>query len=83
MSSEELKELAGYIAEELIKAGVESNGEQWVEEDNEDHWLGELARCVTLQNLYLEREEYEKCAVMKARIQMIAKKLDIDEESLS
>jgi len=40
--------------------------------------VGELARCLTLQNLYLDREEYEKCAVMKLRIIIINKKLGLD-----
>ena len=39
--------------------------------------IGELARCVTLQNLYLDREEFEKCAVMKIRIMDLSDKLDI------
>ena len=33
---------------------------------------------MTLQNLYLDREEYEKCAIMKLRIQDIKSMLKID-----
>ena len=43
-------------------------GEEWIETNIRDHAIGELARCVTLQNLYLDREEFEKCAIMKLRI---------------
>ena len=43
-----------------------------------DHLVGELARCMTLQNVYEEREEYEKCAIMKIRVNEINNKLGID-----
>jgi hypothetical protein len=42
-----------------------------------DHTIGELARCVTLQNLYLDREEFEKCAIMKIRIMELSERLGI------
>ena len=65
---ENLKLLARLIAEELVNLGKEINGEEWIETNIRDHAIGELARCVTLQNLYLDREEFEKCAIMKLRI---------------
>ena len=65
---ENLKRLARLIAEELIDLGKETNREDWMETNIRDHTIGELARCVTLQNLYLDREEFEKCAIMKLRI---------------
>ena len=65
---ENLKRLARLIAEELVNLGQEIRGEDWVETNIRDHAIGELARCVTLQNLYLDREEFEKCAIMKLRI---------------
>ena len=65
---ENLKKLAKFIAEELIILGKETDREDWMETNIRDHTIGELARCVTLQNLYLDREEFEKCAIMKLRI---------------
>ena len=64
---ENLKRLARLIAEELVNLGQEMRGEEWIETNIRDHAIGELARCVTLQNLYLDREEFEKCAIMKLR----------------
>ena len=32
------------------------------------------------QNIYLDREEYEKCAAMKIRIQRLTDRLDITDE---
>ena len=74
---ENLKRLGGFIAEELINLAKETNSSDWIEENIKDHMIGELARCVTLQNLYLDREEYEKCAIMKIRIEDLSRKLNI------
>ena len=74
---ENLKLLARLIAEELVNLGKEINGEEWIETNIRDHAIGELARCVTLQNLYLDREEFEKCAIMKVRIMELCDKLDL------
>ena len=74
---ESLKRLAKFIAEELINLGKDTDREDWMETNIRDHIVGELARCVTLQNLYLDREEYEKCAIMKVRIMELSDRLNI------
>ena len=78
IKDENLKRLGRFIAEELIRLAKETNNEDWIEENIKDHMVGELARCMTLQNLYLDREEYEKCAIMKLRILDIKSILKID-----
>jgi len=80
MDEKELKLLGSYIAQALIEQGLKSNREDWIDDDSEDHLLGELARCLTLQNLYLDREEYEKCAIMKIKISDLNEKLNIKED---
>ena len=72
---ENLKILARFIAEELINLAKETSGDDWTTTNIKDHQIGELARCVTLQSLYLDREEYEKCAIMKVRIMELSDKL--------
>ena len=74
---ENLKRLARLIAEELVSLGQEKYGEEWIDIDRKDYHIGELARCVTLQNLYLDREEFEKCAIMKIRIMELSDKLNL------
>ena len=74
---ENLKRLGKFIAEELIRLAKDTDSEDWIEENMKDHMIGELARCVTLQNLYLDREEYEKCAIMKIRIMELSDKLNL------
>jgi hypothetical protein len=85
MTDKEMKKLAKEIADALITKALESQVEDWEVNNSVDHLVGELARCMTLQNAYLDREEFEKCALMKIRIQEIKQKLgmppdDIPEE---
>jgi hypothetical protein len=75
--NENLKNLGRFIAEALIDIARDTDTEDWVEENMKDHIIGELARCVTLQNLYLDREEFEKCAIMKIRIMELSERLGI------
>jgi len=77
MTDKEIEKLGTYIADTLIKRSISAN-DNWKAEDEMDHLVGELARCMTLQNVYEEREEYEKCAIMKVRVDNINKKLGID-----
>jgi hypothetical protein len=78
IKDDNLKRLGKHIAQALIDAAMEIDGEEWITDESRDHLVGELARCVTLQNLYLDREEYEKCAMMKLRIMDITDKLNIE-----
>ena len=77
---ENLKRLGRFIAEELIDLARDTNSDDWIEENMRDHMIGELARCVTLQNLYLDREEFEKCAIMKLKIIDLKAKLDMKQD---
>ena len=79
IKDENLKRLGKYIAEALIDLALETNADDWMETNIRDHSIGELARCVTLQNLYLDKEEYEKCAIMKLRIQDIKSMLKMED----
>ena len=78
IKDENLRRLGKYIAESLIDLALETQADDWIETNMRDHSIGELARCVTLQNLYLDKEEYEKCAIMKLRIQELSDRLNID-----
>ena len=74
---ENLKRLGKYIAEALINSSLRTTKDDWVEGNIRDYTIGELARCVTLQNIYLDREEFEKCAVMKLKIRDLTERLNI------
>jgi hypothetical protein len=80
MTDKQIEKLGTHIAEVLIEKSISAN-DNWKADDEMDHLVGELARCMTLQNVYEEREEYEKCAIMKIRVDSINKKLGIDLEN--
>ena len=44
--------------------------------NSEEELLGELASLMTQLNLHQEKEEYEKCADLKKKIDELRKKLD-------
>ena len=77
IKDENLKRLGKYIAQEFINLARETTKTDWIETNVRDYSIGELARCVTLQNLYLDREEYEKCAIMKVRIMELQDRLNL------
>ena len=47
----------------------------YIDMTEEEELLAELAKLMTLMNLYTEKEEYEKCSLLKARIRDIKSKL--------
>ena len=47
----------------------------YIDMTEEEELLSELAKLMTLMNLYTDKEEYEKCALLKARIRDIKSRL--------
>ena len=47
----------------------------YIDMSEEEELLAELAKLMALMNLYTEKEEYEKCSLLKARIKDIKYKL--------
>jgi len=80
IKDENLRRLGKYIADSLMESAKQTTSDDWIEENIRDFTIGELARCVTLQNLYLDREEFEKCAIMKLKIMDLTDSLNIQEE---
>ena len=46
----------------------------------EEELIGELAKLMTLMNLFTDKEEYEKCSLLKARIRDIKDRLKEHED---
>ena len=80
MTDEQLRKLIDGLAEQMVKRiyglGKEDDQATFYADKDDDHALGELARLMTLSSLYEEREEYEKCAVIKKHIDKINTILD-------
>ncbi len=81
MNDEQMKKLADMIASDLTKRiyGIanpeheQSNDMMWYADRDDDHCVGELARLMTLLNIYEEREEYEKCHLINKHIVKLEK----------
>ena len=82
MTEQQLNQLVDKLAGAMIKRiyGYEQQDARdrmsYYADDLNDHAVGELARLMTLMNLYEDREEYEKCAQVKKHIDKINTILD-------
>jgi len=79
MTEQDLNRLVDKLAGAMIKRiyGVEQQDARdrmsYYADDLNDHAVGELARLMTLMNLYEDREEYEKCAAVKKHLDKVNK----------
>ena len=79
ISENDLNRLVDKLAGAMIKRiyGVEKDADRnnvtYYADRDEDHMVGELARLMTLLNLYEEREEYEKCHAVKKHLDKVNK----------
>jgi hypothetical protein len=77
MTDEQLNTMVDLLADKLVKRiyGTQERDSDmmWYAEDEGDHMVGELARLMTLLNLYEEREEYEKCHLINKHITRVTK----------
>ena len=81
MTDEQLMKLIDGLAEGLVKriygvanyGGDPRNEKVWYCDREDDEAVGELARLMTLLNLYTEREEYEKCHLVNQHIKRLEK----------
>ena len=48
---------------------------EYIDMTEEEDLLSELAKLMTLMNLYTDKEEYEKCSLLKTRIKSIKRQL--------
>ena len=79
MTEQQLNQLVDKLAGAMIKRiyGYEQNDARdrmsYYADDLNDHAVGELARLMTLMNLYEDSEEYEKCAAVKKHLDKVNK----------
>jgi 5'-deoxynucleotidase YfbR-like HD superfamily hydrolase len=79
MTEEQLNRLVDKLADAMVKRiyGVEQREARkdmtYYAERADDNAVGELARLMTLLNLYEEREEYEKCHAVKKHLDKVNK----------
>ena len=82
ITDEQLNKLVDKLAGAMIKRiyGIEQKEARetmsYYADNLDDHAVGELARLMTLLNIYEDREEYEKCAAVKKHLDRVNKILD-------
>lgn len=78
MNDEDIEKIAQKVAEALYDLSISSAGytKENLYEDKEQILLAELARLMTLLSSYLEREEYDKCAILQDKIKIIENKIN-------
>ena len=90
MTDKEMNKLADIIVDKLLTTYIREQS-KWYTTDTfeafmnqsrkpktntEEELLGELASLMTQLNLHQEKEEYEKCAKLKIKIDKLKKKID-------
>jgi hypothetical protein len=79
MTDEQLKALIEGLADGLVQRiyGVANDDPRddkiWHCDREDDEAVGELARLMTLLNIYQDREEYEKCHLVNQHIKKLEK----------
>jgi hypothetical protein len=82
MTDKQLDQLVDKLAGAMIKRiyGIEKEQARkdmtYFADREEDNAVGELARLMTLMNIYEDREEYEKCAQVKKYLDIVNKIVD-------
>tara|TARA_R110001632_G_scaffold292_1_gene974 strand:+ start:489 stop:743 length:255 start_codon:yes stop_codon:yes gene_type:complete len=82
MTEKQINKMVDKLAESMIKRIYGVNNDEarkdmsYFAEKEEDHVVGELARLMTLMNIYEEREEYEKCAAVKKHLDKVNETLE-------
>ena len=90
MTDKEINKLADMIVDKLLTSYIKQQAkwyttstntfDEWLKhnkkpKNTEEELLGELASLMTQLNLHQDKEEYEKCAEIKKKIDKIRKKL--------
>ena len=79
MTDQQIKQLAGLIAEEVIKQlEIKEMDNILMETMSQPYELliAELARLMTLMTTYEETEQYEKAAIIKNKIDRLQKQIE-------
>ena len=90
MTDKEMNKLADIIVEKLLTSYIRDSVNWYTSSTSifdkpskkkkpsstEEQLLGELASLMTQLNLHQEKEEYEKCAELKKKIEKLRKQID-------
>ena len=75
MTDKDIEKIAQRVAELLYEKAHEEVSFDIPEEDEEQLLLAELAKAMTLLDSYLQKEQYDKCAIIQNKIKRIENKV--------
>ena len=75
MTNDDIEKIAQRVADLLYQRAQQDFVYEVPEEDQEQFLLAELAKAMTLLDAYLEKEQYDKCAIIQNKIKRIENKL--------
>ncbi len=75
MTDDEIEKIAQRVADLLYQRAQRDFIYEVPEEDQEQLLLAELAKAMTLLDAYLQKEQYDKCAIIQNKIKRIENKL--------
>jgi len=75
MTDDEIEKIAQRVADLLYQRAQQDFVYEVSEEDQEQFLLAELAKAMTLLDAYLQKEQYDKCAIIQNKIKRIENKL--------
>ena len=75
MTNDDIEKIAQRVADLLFERAKQDFIYEVPEEDQEQLLLAELAKAMTLLDSYLQKEQYDKCAIIQNKIKRIENKL--------
>ena len=76
MTDDEIQRLAKAVAKIVLSGLLDNKGFSFIDEDEEQELLVDLAQAMTALDYNLQKENYEKCKELQEKIKKIEQKLN-------
>jgi metal-dependent hydrolase (beta-lactamase superfamily II) len=76
MTEEEIERLSKAVAKMVLSGLLDNKGFSFIDEDEEQELLVDLAQAMTALDYNLQKENYEKCKELQEKIKKIEQKLN-------
>jgi metal-dependent hydrolase (beta-lactamase superfamily II) len=76
MTDKEIERLSKAVAKMVISGLLDNKGFSFIDEDEEQELLVDLAQAMTALDYNLQKENYEKCKELQEKIKTIEQKLN-------
>ena len=76
MTGEEIERLSKAVAKMVLSGLLDNKGFSFIDEDEEQELLVDLAQAMTALDYNLQKENYEKCKELQEKIKKIEQKLN-------